>query len=505
MRRLAACLLASLSITAPAFAAVTFGSATTIANGTDLSDPAIVGTGGDAQLFGGFGSDLVYNAADGLYYGMTDRGPGGGFLDYAPRIQAFSIDTTTAGGVANFQLQKTIVFTNADGSTFNGKNPGLLAGDKSVLGKSFDSEGLAIRSNGNFLVADEYGPSLYEFDASGSFVRAFETPSNLMPREASNTLNYVDGRPTITSGRQDNRGFEGLTLSNDGTKAYAILQDPLVNEGPVNSGEAQGRRGQNLRIVEFDVASGDSTAQYIYQLEDRAAINARTPGGGDNDFGANNQGRSIGASAIVALPDGRFAVIERDNRGWGVDPANNSLPVGSKRVYLIDIAGATDVSGRSLAGLATLPADVIPVTKSALPYLDIQAALVAAGIPIAEKLEGLTFSPELADGGRLMFIISDNDFSVTQLEGSPTQFLYCSTDPTSGGNTLVSLGGSCPTGTSLIPTYLYAFKLDRKEAARLGFAVSVPEPATWAMMIGGFALVGMQLRRRRGIGRTVTA
>ncbi|NJC34910.1 hypothetical protein GGR88_002424 [Sphingomonas jejuensis] len=34
---------------------------------------------------------------------------------------------------------------------------------------------------------------------------------------------------------------------------------------------------------------------------------------------------------------------------------------------------------------------------------------------------------------------------------------------------------------------------------------AVPEPATWAMMIGGFGLVGGAMRRRRSVGTTVTA
>ena len=47
-------------------------------------------------------------------------------------------------------------------------------------------------------------------------IRSFTTPANLLPKEANGTPNYVDGRPTITSGRQDNRGFEGLTVTPDG-------------------------------------------------------------------------------------------------------------------------------------------------------------------------------------------------------------------------------------------------------------------------------------------------
>lgn len=87
------------------------------------------------------------------------------------------------------------------------------------------------------------------------------------------------------------------------------------------------------------------------------------------------QGRNIGISAIIALSATRFLVLERDNRGFGAEnsppPATSGVP-GSKRVYLIDISGATDVSGISLNGVNTLPANVQPVSKSL--FIDIQVS-----------------------------------------------------------------------------------------------------------------------------------
>lgn len=85
-----------------------------------------------------------------------------------------------------------------------------------------------------------------------------------------------------------------------------------------------------------------------------------------------SQGRNIGISAIIALDTTRFLVIERDNRGMGIDnfPNDPSGRPGSKRVYLINIAGATDVSNVSLAGTNSLPGSVTPVTKTL--FFDIQ-------------------------------------------------------------------------------------------------------------------------------------
>src|SRR5262249_24103256 len=151
----------------------------------------------------------------------------------------------------------------------------------------------------------------------------------------------------LNAGRQDNRGFEGLAITPDGKKLYAVLQDPLINEPPTNNG----RDGQNLRIVVFDNDPSSPTyrksiAQYAYQLEAQAAVLARilaVPGGTGSSTDPR-QGRNIGVSTIVALNNHQFLVLERDNRGIGVDDPGGVSLIGSKRVYKIDINGATNIA-----------------------------------------------------------------------------------------------------------------------------------------------------------------
>jgi hypothetical protein len=475
---------ALLGISAQAHAAVTFTGAFAVSGAaTDLS--SISAANGGNRL--SFGSDLFYDRAADLFYGITDRGPGGGVIDYAPRVNIFKLTTdATTNAISAFTLQNTIVFTTDGVTPFSGLNPGLLNGNPSVLGRSFDPEGFVRLSNGHFLVSDEYGPSVYEFAANGVQIRAFTTPTNLVPKTGTGDTNYVDGRPTITNGRQDNRGFEGLTVSADGTKAYAIMQDPLVNEGASNDG----RRSRNLRIVEFDIATGTATRQLVYQLEGISTINDRITGTA-NDFTATQQGRSIGVSSITALADGSFLIIERDNRGLGVDDPTGANLIGTKRVYRITLDGATDVSAISFAGSNDLPAGVVPVSKSL--YLDIQAALAAAGLDPVEKLEGLSFGRDL-NGGLSLFLVSDNDFSVTQ-NGAGVQFDVC-TSGEGGVSSQVPIGTACATGQSLIPSMIYGFKVDGRDALAVN---AVPEASTWGMMLAGFSLAGLGLRRRKRV------
>jgi phosphodiesterase/alkaline phosphatase D-like protein len=434
-------------------------------NATDL----FPGSGANQNRLGGFGSDLFYDARENVYYALADRGAGGGVLNYSNRVEKFNIELNDkTGAIESYKLLGSVAFIIAAGTTFNGKtyavdtpfnglNAKLLTGDSSDLGLSLDPEGIVVGANGNLFVSDEYGPSVYEFSPEGVFIRAFSQPANVLPKTGT-TLDFA-AASTPTTGRQDNRGYEGLAISPDGTKLFAILQDPLQNEGTPN-----GRSGRNLRIVRFDVATGKSDAQYIYTLESLADINDRIPGTKD-DFGSTSQGRNIGVSSITAISDREFLVIERDNRGLGVADVTGAIPVGSKRVYKIDLTGATDVSNVTLNS-NTLPADVTPVRKSL--YLDIADSLTKAGQIIPEKIEGLTVGERLADGSYALIIATDNDFSVTQ-DGSNVQF-----DVYSNGKEglQVPIDSPAPEGFSLLPSYIYSFKADAKSLG--GYEAKTP-------------------------------
>lgn len=471
---------------------------------TNTTDFAPTGASGGANVNRlGMFSDLYYDRIENVYYGLADRGPGGGLISYETRVEKFSLDVNpNTGAISNFQVKQTIKFVDGNSQHYNGLNPTLLNGSPNTLGRSLDPEGFVCAANGHFFVSDEYGPSVREFNANGQLIRTFTPPANLVPTQSNGTPNFTDGRTTITSGRQDNRGFEGLTISPDGKKLYAVLQDPLVNEG--SDGDAdlldgEGRRSRNLRVVEYDIATGASGRQFAYQLESLAAINARIPGTA-NDFAATAQGRSIGLSSITAINDHQFLVIERDNRGLGVDDPTAQNPVGSKRVYLIDINGATDIASVSLNDTNTLPANVTPVSKSATPYIDVQAAIAALGHLVPEKLEGLTIGPKLADGTYLILVGTDNDFSVTQT-GAGTQLdVVISGDPLTGpitGSQQITLDGAVPDGFAGIPGFLFAFKSEMADAVTEGFQPArVPEPAT-GLLVAGLAAAALQSRRRR--------
>ena len=198
----------------------------------------------------GFFSDLYYDRHRNEWWGLSDRGPGGGTIAYDTRVQRFTLDVDpVTGAISNFKVAETIKFMQGT-QAFNG----LAPNPTNVLGLAFDPEGFVVNpKNGNFLVSDEYGPSLYEFDRGGQFVRAYTNPANVIPRNAAGVPNYASNSGN-TAGKSSNRGYEGLAISPDGRHAYAMLQSQMRDE----------LTAPYTRIVKFDTDTGTAVAPVSY-------------------------------------------------------------------------------------------------------------------------------------------------------------------------------------------------------------------------------------------------
>jgi Esterase-like activity of phytase len=212
---------------------------------------------------------------------------------------------------------------------------------------------------------------------------------------------------------------------------------------------------------------GQGIAQYAYVLEAQADVLARIlAAGGAGSATDPRQGRNIGLSAIVAINATDFLVLERDNRGLGVDDPAGANVVGSKRVYRISLAGATEISAVASLPQGDLPAEIVPVQKSPV-LLDLTANTVLPNGKIAEKWEGLAIGPRLKGGRFVLVAGNDNDYSVTQT-GAGTQYdVYVDFQGNSvqrdidSPTTLDAVEvGAPPTGYVLAPGVLHAYRLE---------------------------------------------
>ncbi|WFP52108.1 esterase-like activity of phytase family protein [Methylomonas sp. EFPC3] len=453
----------------------TVSAAPTFVNGLAIS-------GATADQFGssvndgrvGFFSDIYYDTHRNEWWGLSDRGPGGGSLNYETRVQRFTLDINpVSGAISNFQIAQTLKF-NKNGAALNG----LAPNPTNALGNAFDPEGIVVNpKNGNLLVSDEYGPSLYEIDRnSGAVVKTYATPANLMPRNAASGVANYAADTGNNSGKRNNRGFEGLAVSPDGKYAFAMLQSAMLDEG-ASSGSVN-------RIVKFDTATGEAVAQYAYQMK--------------------RSGQGQGVSALVALNDHEFLVLERNNRGVGVGA---DLATADKEVYKIDLTGASDVSGIDLDAAGAV---YTKVAKSS-QFLDLDAnTLAELGNKSPEKWEGLAIGPKLADGSYLLLAGTDNDYSVTQNAGGTqfdVYFRFSDADPYAGsiqcplGQTeacVWTANGSAATLSAeyqLLPGVLHAYKVS---AADLGnYAAPVPVPAAvWLFGSGALSMLRLTAKRK---------
>jgi hypothetical protein len=329
-----------------------------------------------AAILGGFGSDVDFTGFNGVYVAAPDRGPFDGLTDvpYVDRVDYFHIATNVGAAFPNIDvtLLDTRALRDADGTPF--------VGSAADFARRLDPEGIRVSATGTMFVSDEYGPAILEFDRQGNLVRRIAIPADFaIANPSANPGAELLGN---TSGRQANRGMEGLAVSPDGTTLYGIMQNALLQDNALTPGTTD-RISVFTRILKVNIATG-ATAEYAYQLQ------------------ASNRGQ--GVSEILAINDHELLVLERDNRSNLQTPPQAPT---RKAIYKIDLAGATDVADVTLPAAAPLPAGVSAVSKSLFIDLLDPAYGLAATIP--EKLEGLTWGPDLADGRHLLYVISDND------------------------------------------------------------------------------------------------
>ncbi|ADP78915.1 esterase-like activity of phytase family protein [Pseudofrankia inefficax] len=375
--------------------------------------------GGVTITGGAYGSSLY--PAPGQkneFYGLTDRGPNVDgpngtkvepITTFDPAIGLFRF---AADGTA--QLLRSIPLRAGDGTPYNGQvnceaNTGETVTDLNgtalpCSATGYDSEGLVALPDGTFWVSDEYGPYITHFDRNGKQIGRISPFDGSLPSE----LKF----------RVPNKGMEGLTITPDGSTLVGVmqsaLQTPDLTAKPANV--------PTLRIVTYNLRTR-ATHEYLYLLDDPATTGSAV-------------------SEITALSNSTFLVDERDGK---VEPG------AFKKLFKIDLAGATDVGPHSTVAGATYDAAKggllvgtaqrsIDATVGKATTAEAVTTLAGVGVtPVAKALDvdlgGLvsTLDPTggffghdkvegvaTTDHGRTVVVSNDSDFGISGLTQTAT-------------------------------------------------------------------------------------
>ena len=324
------------------------------------------------NMLGGV-SAIAWTGKDDTYWMLPDRGPLDGAVNWTCRLQKVRIDVgTKPQRPVSIELLETIVLKNQDGIPFTGLASAFEA--TSEQSRRLDPEGIRVGANGNLIISDEYGPRLIEFTTAGKFVREFDLPARYLISDPG--VSKPTENPINQSGRQTNRGMEGLAIG-DGEVMVGLMQSPLLQDS-YRKTTLDKPTGLNCRMPVFG-QDGTCEREFLYQLDH--------PGNKLNE--------------VLNCGNGQFIVIERDGEVGAA--------AGFKKLILVSTKNASDIKDQKQLLPFRSPEDVVPVRKRVLiDLLDEQWGL--AGVAMPEKIEGLAFGPNVDAEHRLLLVASDNDF-----------------------------------------------------------------------------------------------
>ena len=212
----------------------------------------------------GIGSGLIrVPKTKNEFYMLTDRGPnfdnanGAGKVygkifpleNFAPAIVHVKLENKT------IQIIKSIPIVDSNGKSVTGISNGkddetpYDINEKVIPYRpgGIDTEAIQLLPDGNFLISEEYGPSILVVDPTGRVLMRYLPKGKA---KADTPYPVRDSLPEALKNRRSNRGFENLALAPDGKTAYAILQSPM---GDAKSSQFSSSR--TVRIVKLDVTN----------------------------------------------------------------------------------------------------------------------------------------------------------------------------------------------------------------------------------------------------------
>jgi hypothetical protein len=322
-------------------------------------------------------SALTYDRQRNKFYALSDDRS-----QFAPArfyTLGLSLKRTDTGeiGIEKVEVEDVTLLTDENGKTYaNG---------------SLDPEGIGLSPKGTVFISSEGVPS----QGISPFIREFDLKTGRQQQSLKIPERYLRDNSTNEEpsprGIQDNLGFESLSLepgslaaaTGDPFRLFTATESALFQDSLPPDSE-QPTRIRMMQYLIGNIARPMVVTEHVYLLD------PPPPGAVSN-----------GLTELATVDTGgHFLSLER----------SYGLLGASAKIYQLATGAATDTSG-----IATLKGDIsrIDAVKKKL-VLD----LSTLGIYL-DNLEGMTLGPRLADGTQSLVLVSDDNFSDTQL----TQFL----------------------------------------------------------------------------------
>jgi hypothetical protein len=387
------------------------------------------------ETLGGFGSGMAlvpgsWRRDGGRFEGtlafLPDRGWNSqGTTDYRARLHHFDLvltpPTDARGAETGLALsyKDTLLLRDDAGTVTTGLDAGTIrpAGrgvpdlPQAANGHvSLDDEAVALPADGTIWVGEEYGPYIYHFDAKGLMIGAIRPPDAIIPlrngRENFSAGETTKGEPQ--SGRQNNQGFEGMSVAPGGKYLFAMTQSALMQD--LDPGNIKATR-RNVRLLEYDIGG---VPRLIHEYAVQLPL-----------YGDGKKQNVAVQSEMLAVNDHQLLLLCRDSGGGFTGKRDASA---YRVINMLDVAGASDIAGafdgagQSIAPGGVLSAAIRPAHL--MPFLDMNdnSQLARFGLhngapnnasDLYEKWESMTLAPAGGTGDYFLFVGSDNDF-ITQ-------------------------------------------------------------------------------------------
>lgn len=333
------------------------------------------------------------------FVGITDRGPNGvvgerrtfPLPQFCPTILRFRLE-----GHA-IVPEQWIPLTDSHGKCITGLNnlpseeplyeTGAATTPLPPDQNGVDPEGIRVLPDGNFLLSEEYSPSLLVVSPQGQVLMRYTPVSKPLPAATYPVRAIL---PDEFTRRRVNHGFENLAVSGDGRLAYAILQGPMGNEK-----DKRYQASRVVRVLKLDISdplAARVAGEYLMLL---------SPAG---DYPGKQKPEKLKLNDAEWVAPDKLLMIERGKK--------------TAKLRLVDFAGATDVLHHP--DVAGLKFEAVTTDLAALGVQPATARTVLVtrdiGLPV-EKYEGLTLvqPDEIA-------LANDNDFGLGDNEtGEPSR------------------------------------------------------------------------------------